>query len=278
MIAAMIERYEAYAEEIAILGGLTSNPLRQALVRVRRDRFLPPGPWVIESLEGSYYTSESADIGQILHGVGVAIDLARLLNNANPVKVCVQMQLAEIQPGQTIFHIGAGYGYFTALMAELVGPQGRVIAAEIDPGLAEIARANLAEWPQVEVVGDALAAELPMVDLIFSSAGLAEIPLSWPERLRQGGRMILPITGHHDHGAVFLFQRLSANGPLAARIQSFTRYFPCLGTRDDRSLDALTEAFKRPISAVQSLRLDQHPAGPDCWLHRDGWCLSERAP
>jgi protein-L-isoaspartate(D-aspartate) O-methyltransferase len=274
----MIDLYERYAEEITVLGGLRYPALRRALAMVQRDRFLPPGPWLIESLEGHYYPSENADISQILHGIGVAIDPERMLNNGNPVKVCVQLQMAEIKPGQTIFHVGAGYGYFTALMAELVGPQGRVIAAEIDPALRDFARSNLAAWPQVEITGDALEAELPPIDLIFSSAGLAEIPLAWLNALAPHGRMILPITGTHDHGAVFVFRRLREGQAMTANILSFTRHFPCIGTRDMPAVTALSEAFKRPVSAVRSLRLDQHPAGKDCWLHGEHWCLSEQAP
>ena len=273
----MTELHRRYAEEIAVLGGIKSPALRRALEVVRREDFLPPGPWVIESLEGAYHLSDSAEISQILHGVGVAIDPARLLNNANPVKVCVQLQAADIKPGETLFHVGAGYGYFTALLAELVGPQGQVIAAEIDPGLHSQARDNLAAWPQVRVIGDALQQQIPPVDVIYSSAGLATLPLDWIKALNSGGRMILPITGQHDHGAIFVFRKLSQDGPLAVTAQSFTRHFPCLGTREPEAIQALSTAFTRPISEVASLRMDAHEAGTECWLHQEGWCLSRRA-
>ena len=47
--------------------------------------------------------------------------------------------------------VGAGTGYFTAVLAELVGPSGRVCAFEIDEDLAATARTLLAEWPWVSV-------------------------------------------------------------------------------------------------------------------------------
>jgi protein-L-isoaspartate(D-aspartate) O-methyltransferase len=274
----MGDLYNRYAEEISVLGGIKSPALKRALATVKRDRFLPPGPWMIECLEGTYYPSESADISQVLHGVGIAIDPARMLNNANPVRVCMQLQIANIRPGEHIFHVGAGYGYFTALMAELVGPAGHVTAAEIDPQLHAQARDNLAAWPQVRVIGDALKEQLPPVDMIYSSAGMGDIPVQWIESLKQGGRMILPVTGNHDHGAVFFFRKLSANGPLAVNVHSFTRHYPCLGTRDGETMNALASAFARPVSAVQSLRLDDHAHETECWLHRDSWCLSCKAP
>jgi len=199
-----------------------------------------------------------------------------MLNNANPVKVCVHLQMADLRQGESVFHAGAGTGYFTALMAELVGTGGRVVAAEIDPLLQETARRNLAPWPQVRVIGDALKSDLSPVDMIYCSAGMGDIPLAWIEALRPGGRMILPITGAHDHGAVFLFRKTGADGPLAANVQSFTRYYPCLGTRDAESVEQLTSAFRRPVSSVASLRLDPHAPEKQCWLHRDHWCLSCR--
>ncbi len=42
------------------------------------------------------------------------------------------MDLAEIQPGMTVADIGAGNGYYTVRLAERVGPQGRVLAQDID--------------------------------------------------------------------------------------------------------------------------------------------------
>jgi len=152
----MNELHQRYAQEISALGGIKSPALRRALAMVRREDFLPPGPWLIESLEGSYYPSDDDAVDHILHAVGVAIDADRLLNNANPAKICVQIERADIRPGETVVHVGAGFGYFSALMAELVGPSGTVVAAEIDPHLRKQAGVNLAAWPQVRMTGDAL--------------------------------------------------------------------------------------------------------------------------
>lgn len=270
----MSDIHQRYAEEIVALGGITSPPLRAALAQIHRERFLPPGPWTIESIEGMYYRSEDANRTHVLHAVGVAIDATRNLNNANPVKVCVQLERAQIAKGDTIFHVGAGFGYYSALMAALTGPTGKVIAAEIDATLRESAVANLTDWPNVSVIGDAFDCELPPCDVIFSSAGAGFPPLPWIDALKPGGRMILPITESHNHGGMFRFRKITADGPLEVSVHSFTRHYPCLGSRDEQALEALSEAFKRPLAGVSSLRRDPHPAGPDCWLHGDGFCLS----
>jgi len=45
-----------------------------------------------------------------------------------------------LRPGQMFVDVGANVGYFTLLGAKLVGPQGRVVAVEAHPGLAELLR------------------------------------------------------------------------------------------------------------------------------------------
>jgi ubiquinone/menaquinone biosynthesis C-methylase UbiE len=43
------------------------------------------------------------------------------------------MDLAKIRPGMRVADIGAGEGYYTVRLAERVGPEGRVVAEDIDP-------------------------------------------------------------------------------------------------------------------------------------------------
>jgi FkbM family methyltransferase len=46
-------------------------------------------------------------------------------------------------PGQVFVDVGANVGYFTLLAGSLVGPQGRVVAVEAHPRLAELLRRNV---------------------------------------------------------------------------------------------------------------------------------------
>jgi ubiquinone/menaquinone biosynthesis C-methylase UbiE len=46
----------------------------------------------------------------------------------------VVMDLAKIGGGTTVADIGAGEGYYTVRLSERVGPKGRVLAQDIDPG------------------------------------------------------------------------------------------------------------------------------------------------
>ncbi|MBZ9736436.1 MULTISPECIES: protein-L-isoaspartate O-methyltransferase family protein [unclassified Mesorhizobium] len=81
-------------------------------------------------------------------------------------------------PGQTVLQVGAGAGYFTAILAELTDSGGRVIAYEIDEEFARRAQSNLAHYAQVEVVsGDApQAVDLPDLDVVIAFAGVTHVP------------------------------------------------------------------------------------------------------
>lgn len=50
----------------------------------------------------------------------------------------------NLNRGETAYDLEAGYGYYTLLLSELVGPEGRVVALEFNPWLHTLLRRNLA--------------------------------------------------------------------------------------------------------------------------------------
>ena len=76
----------------------------------------------------------------------------RNLNNGQPSLHAALIAAAAPQPGEHVVHVGAGVGYYTAILAELVGATGRVAAIEFDAELAARATANLAQTPHVRAV------------------------------------------------------------------------------------------------------------------------------
>lgn len=270
------EQRRYYVEEVAAVAGLRSAPLLQALGQVRREAFLPPGPWHIESVDGGYYPTDDVAVPRILHAVGVCLDLRRGLNSGNPARICRLLEAIEILPGETVLHVGAGLGYYSALIALLVGREGRVIAAEVDPLFRRQAEKNLAPLGNVTVVADAQSMPLPPLDVVFASAGMASIPRLWTDPLRPGGRLSLPLTGALDYGYVFLFQKTDAPSRYHGRRCHFSRYFPCLGLRDLADMQALDAALPdRRIDQARrlTLRLDPHEYDSACWLHRPDYCI-----
>jgi len=267
------------AQEIAALCGVRSEAVLQAFATVPREDFLPPGPWTIEGLDGSYFRSPDEDPDHILHAVGVAISRGEEvpLHCANPAVVAKTLEVTGIKPGDRVLHVGAGLGYFSAVIAELVGPSGQVTAAEIDPDLAAQATDNLAPWSWVTVTGDALALPARPYDVIFSSAGMAILPPDWVRLLPPGGRMSLPLTGSNGGGFSFLFHRNDDGDFIEARLLSFVRFYPCLGLRGADDISALDTALNdRRAPFITSIREDRHDREAECWLHGDGWCLTTR--
>ena len=110
----------------------------------------------------------------------VAIDEGRRLNSGQPRLWAALYDQLGLRVGEHVVHFGAGIGYYSAILAEIVGHQGQVTAVEIDPVLAARARGNLASWPQANVVvadGFAFRRER-LADAIIVNAGVSHLSLA----------------------------------------------------------------------------------------------------
>src|SRR3954449_12801558 len=131
-----------FAEELRHAAPVASPAVVRAFATVPRERFLGPGPWrVLSPMDlSSYWTTEDADPRHLYHDVLVAIDEARRLNNGQPSLWAALYDRLRLAAGMHVVHVGAGTGYYSAILAEIVGREGRVTAVEIDPSLAARAR------------------------------------------------------------------------------------------------------------------------------------------
>jgi protein-L-isoaspartate(D-aspartate) O-methyltransferase len=142
-----------FAEELRYVLHIRSSAVVEAFASVPREHFAGPGPWRILSPRRSedYWSTEDADPSRLYHDVLVAIDETRRLNNGQPSLWAQLFDVLDLAKGDFLIHVGAGY--YSAILAEIVGRKGRVTAIEIDPSLAAEAQRNLAhDWPQVAVV------------------------------------------------------------------------------------------------------------------------------
>jgi protein-L-isoaspartate(D-aspartate) O-methyltransferase len=172
-------------------------------------------------------------------------------------------------------HVGAGTGYYTALLAELSGPEGSVRAYEIVPELAGRARDNLRNYPQVAVDGcSGSEGKLPHADVIYVSAGATEPMANWLDALRPGGRLLFPLTPEVGMGAMLLVTR-QVGDVYSARFISAARFIPCMGARDVETGVRLAAAFQRGgEDKVKSLRRSAKPDVNTCWCFGNDWWLS----
>jgi protein-L-isoaspartate(D-aspartate) O-methyltransferase len=113
-----------------------------------------------------------------------------------------------LKPGERVNHIGAGTGYYTAILAELVGEAGRIEAFEIDRDLAARAENNLSDRGNVVVHAESgVDRALPPADAIYVNAGATEPNGAWLDALNDGGRLVFPLTSDNRWGAMLRITR-----------------------------------------------------------------------
>jgi protein-L-isoaspartate(D-aspartate) O-methyltransferase len=282
MTAALEQRRRAYARAMVAQLATPDPALEDAFAAVPRESFLPPGRWVILRAPGEREVLPTRDPMRLYPlepypEVLVELDAERGINNGSPSLHALMLHALSVRRGDRILHLGAGTGYYTALLADLAGPQGRVTAVEFHDHLARQARHNLAPWPNVRVIhGDAAAFPTDDTDRIYANFAVADPPRAWFTWLRPGGIALLPLgTGlgrilrverlRHGFAAAFLMPCgfIGASGPLAG------------DTAHRARLDA---AFAQGgMDAVRSLHLD--PAKPrQAWFRTAGWALSPEPP
>jgi len=159
----------------------------EAFRLIDRKDFVPP------DLVAVAYTNEPLPIG-----FGQTI--------SQPLTVAFMLEHLSPEPGDKILDVGAGSGWQSALLAQIVGNKGKVIAIERISELVKMARENIGRYnfidkKLVEVVagdgseGYGVAAPY---DKIIAAAAARELPLSWKKQLKVGGRIVAPV----DHSII----------------------------------------------------------------------------
>jgi protein-L-isoaspartate(D-aspartate) O-methyltransferase len=272
-----------YANLTVARVGITDpdSRLRAAFASTPRERFVGPGPWRFFTPVG-YVETVSDDPAMLYQDTVVALKNESNINNGQPSLHAACLEALKIKDGETVIHVGAGTGYYTALLAQLTGAGGTVFAYELEADLAERARVNLADLPNVTVyTRSGVESPLPSCDVIYVSAGAAEPMAVWLDALRPGGRLLFPLTSKVSGGMLLITRSAAgdeASGKVySARILMQAMFIPCVGARDEDTAQKLSDAFQRgSISEVRSLRRHSPPdetcwcagrhAGNDWWL------------
>ena len=163
-------------------GWLKTPRIIHAFRKIKRKDFLPEDMKDLAEVNGAL----SIGYGQTI---------------SQPLVVAFMLELLQPKPGDKILDIGAGSGWTSALVSEIVGDKGRVIAIEIIPELTEFGRKNIAKYNFIEkgitefVWADGSKGykkEAPF-DKILCSAEAKEVPQAWKDQLKIGGRIVTPI-------------------------------------------------------------------------------------
>src|ERR1700738_2322676 len=275
----------AYAKQILPAAWVDNARLEAALSATRREDFLGAGPWWILRRFRDYITTPDADPVYLYTDDLVGILPERHLNNGQPSLHAYLIHQASPSAGDHVVHVGTGTGYYTAILAHLGEPSGRVTGIEYEPELAARAKANFASYPNVEIVeGDGSLVSFDTADVIYVNAGCTRPAESWLARLADGGRLILPMTSDQGFGAKSLERMARAGAVFRIKRRGHDYFaswispvaiFPCAGSRDEVSERALAEAFaKGGWQKVTRLYRDQEIPDQRCWLRGPRWCLA----
>jgi protein-L-isoaspartate(D-aspartate) O-methyltransferase len=268
-----------YARYVTARGGARDPRIEQAFAAVPREPFAGPGPWSISVSGAGYVQTPDDDPAYLYQDTLIALDAEKGINIGEPSLHARCLDALALKEGSTVLHVGAGSGYYTAILAQLVGPSGRVHAYEIEPALAVRAVRHLAHLSWVTVhARSGIADGLPQADAIYVNASITQPSWTWLDALRPGGRLMFPLHARGGFGGMLRVERPGSGMVWPARFVSQAGFIACQGRQDDAAGRRLTTAFaRRDLHAVQSLRLDDAPDAT-CWYAGDDWWLSTDAP
>jgi len=136
---------------------------------------------------------------------------------SQPQVVAFMLELLQPGAGEKILDIGAGSGWTTALLAEIVGEKGKVFALEVIPELKEFGERNVSKYGFISkgtaeflcidgskglenrapfdkiLVSATLAAAKGGKEDLSSLTAAVKLPEAWKKQLRIDGRIVVPI-------------------------------------------------------------------------------------
>lgn len=280
----------AFAAQVLAAAGVEGNAaLFEAFASVSREDFVGPAPW--QAVRQRAYGIVASDDPVVLYqDVNFALSPRRGVNNGSPTLHARWLNELGSLTGARVVHVGAGTGYYTALLSRLAGPDGQVFAIEYDPELADRARRNLAGFANVSLfTGDGTAIALEPSDAIYVNFAAGRPADRWIEALAPGGRLVFPLGvpgrkrgasgGQHAGGAGFRIERTADGFAASCLGPAFFVYAEGALAPSDEDGEALRAAFKAGgAEFVRSLRWQEAAVPGRSWFAGAGWSLCYDEP
>jgi protein-L-isoaspartate(D-aspartate) O-methyltransferase len=190
--------------------GIRDERVLGAMLEIPRERFVPMEARV-----------EAHQDGPIPIGHGQTI--------SQPYMTALMAESLELEGWETVLEVGAGSGYAAAVLGLLAA---RVVAVEIVPRLAALARENLraAGYGRNVTVMDGDGSlgcpESGPYDAISVAAAAAEIPAALLAQLNDPGRLVMPVGARDDQELLVVTRR---GGRLDSRVATLCRFVPLVG-------------------------------------------------
>jgi protein-L-isoaspartate(D-aspartate) O-methyltransferase len=151
---------------------------------------------------------------------------------SQPYMTALMAELLELEGGETVLEIGTGSAYAAAVLAALAA---RVITIELIPGLAALARENLARTGRghnvIVICGDGSLGypqEAPY-HAISVAACAPEVPQVLLDQLNDPGRLVIPV-GEPEEQELRLVTK--HHGQIESRVATLCRFVPLRGGQD----------------------------------------------
>lgn len=169
-------------DSLIFSGYLKTPRIIEAFKKIDRADFVPPD--LLNEAYGNY---------PLPIGCGQTI--------SQPLTVAFMFELLQPELGDKILDIGSGSGWTTALLAQIVGPRGKVYAVERIPELKDFGESNMAKYNfvskgAVKFINADGSRGLPDVapfDKIIAAAATEVIPPALKEQLKLKGRLVMPV-------------------------------------------------------------------------------------
>lgn len=231
---------EAFVDALVAAGAITDGDIERAFCRVPRHALVAGfwyhdggGQWVWADHDPArpdgaqvavVYSDRALVTG--FHDNGMPAS-----STSRPSLVAAMLARLDLAVGMRVLEIGAGTGYHAALLAELVGEAGEVVAVDVDADVVACTRRRLSQagYDQVRLMcGDGVhgAEEHAPFDRVVATVGCQDLPPSWAGQLAPGGFLLVPLEHAGVHPLVCLHPDGSA---LRGQVVGWTGFMPAVG-------------------------------------------------
>mmetsp|Transcript_40768 Transcript_40768/g.130093 ORF Transcript_40768/g.130093 Transcript_40768/m.130093 type:complete len:198 (-) Transcript_40768:106-699(-) len=178
--------------------------------------------------------------GQAYHDSPQVIGYGATISAPHMHAFCLELLAGHLVPGARALDVGSGTGYLSAVMAQMVGPEGRVVGVEHIPQLVEMSLTNMRKDPDNGKLMDSGRVRLLEGDgyqgfveggpynAIHVGAAAPHVPPALTEQLKPGGRLVIPV-GEFEQGLMVIDK--GGDGSLTQHEAMGVRYVP-LTTRE----------------------------------------------
>ena len=171
---------------------MKTDSIIDAFRKIKREDFLDP-----RSL-GEVGLSESV---KNLAELNEAIPIGKGQTISQPLTVAFMLELLQPKKGDKVLDVGSGSGWTTALLAEVVGDKGKVVAVELVPELKKMGEKNVSKYNFIKkgivqfilTDGSKGYKDFAPYDKILASASGPDLPTAWKNQLKIKGRIVCPI-------------------------------------------------------------------------------------